>query len=145
MSDAFEKFAPEESAEDYLEREGTPKPNGEVEEGPGGFSEDALATLFTQKHGDNFRYVARWGQWLEWNDTAWQVDETIKVFDLARKVCCEAAETCNLAGEAKTIRKATTRAAVENLARSDRRHALGVDAWDQRDLNINHGADHDDH
>ena len=29
MSDAFEKFAPEESAEDYLEREGTPKPNGE--------------------------------------------------------------------------------------------------------------------
>ena len=58
MSDAFEKFAPEESAEDYLEREGTPKPYGEVEEGPGGFSEDALATLFTHvsfaNHYGNF-------------------------------------------------------------------------------------------
>ena len=110
----------------------------------GGFSEDALATLFTQKHGDNFRYVARWGQWFEWNDITWQDDETIKIFDLARKICCETAETCNRPGETKTIRSAKTRAAVENLARSDRRHALGVDAWDQLDLSINHGADHDD-
>ena len=28
-----------------------------------------------------------WGRWSVWEDCAWRLDETLRVFDLARKVC----------------------------------------------------------
>ena len=60
---------------------------------PVGFTEDALALEFTHRHGDDWRYVAGWGQWLLWSGTHWQKETTLKAYDLARLVCRDAAAT----------------------------------------------------
>ena len=93
-------------------------------------SDDALALEFTNRHKADLRYVAAWGRWLIWDGWRWDFDETVNVFDLARAVCREAAAECNKAGSARILASAKTRAAVENLARGDRKHAATVDQWD---------------
>ena len=85
------------------------------------FSEDAIALRFTEIHGDDLRYVAPWGKWLIWDGQRWAFDSTVAVFGLARVVCREAAAKSKTG--AKKIASAKTRAAIENLARADRRHA----------------------
>jgi putative DNA primase/helicase len=92
------------------------------------FTEDALALEFTLRHGEGLRYVDGWGKWLEWNGHRWAFDQTVNVFDLARQICREAAATAKT-GQ-KTLSKATTVAAVEKLAKADRKHAATVDQWD---------------
>ena len=51
------------------------------------FSEDALAARFTQRHGNDLRYVAAWGRWRQWDGTHWTQDDTLHVFDRAREIC----------------------------------------------------------
>ena len=94
------------------------------------FSEDALALRFSQRHADDLRYVAAWSKWLQWDGTRWAFDRTVNVYDLARAVCREAAAEC-IDKSSKGIAAARTRAAVENLARADRRHAATVEDWDR--------------
>lgn len=101
-----------------------------IEPRPPAFSDDALALRFSERHGETLRYVAAWGRWLQWSGAHWATDETINVFDLARAVCREAAAECNQPKVASAIASAKTVAAVERLARSDRRHAATVDQWD---------------
>jgi putative DNA primase/helicase len=93
-------------------------------------SEDFLALTFADKHGEDSRYVAAWGKWLEWTDDRWRQENTLKVFDLARKICRVAASACLIPGEAKNLAKSKTVAAVEQLSRSDRRIAATKDQWD---------------
>ena len=82
------------------------KPDGEGAE----FSEDALALEFTRRHGRDWRYVAGWGQWLVWTGTHWQRESTLKVYDLARIVCREAAAKCdNIKLRAKLASASTSR------------------------------------
>jgi phage/plasmid-associated DNA primase len=80
-------------------------PNGETTPE---FSEDSLALHFADKHADKLRYVAAWGKWLAWTGTYWQFENTLAVFDLARKICREAARQCNKQSEAKGLSKAKT-------------------------------------
>ena len=94
------------------------------------FSEDALACEFTTQHGDDYRYVAKWGQWLRWDDGRWQDDSTLAVFDLARAICRDTAKTANAEHVQKSLASAKAVVAVERLARADRRHAATVDQWD---------------
>jgi P4 family phage/plasmid primase-like protien len=106
------------------DREQSPQHQGTV------FSEDAVALQFTQRHGADWRFVAAWGQWFVWTGTHWQREETLKVYDLARIVCRDAAASCeNIKLRAK-IASASTVAAVERLARADRTHAASADIWD---------------
>jgi len=93
------------------------------------FSEDALAQEFTRRNKEDWRYVAPWGRWLRWDGTAWRVESTLHVYDLARQVCRDAAEVAKatLAGR---IASAQTRAAVVSLAQADRAHAARVEQWD---------------
>lgn len=93
------------------------------------FSEDALALRFTDEHGANLRYTSAWGRWSVWNGTLWRVDETLAVYDLSRRLCRAESENC-LKQHALRIASAQTIAAVERLARSDRRHAATVGQWD---------------
>jgi hypothetical protein len=58
------------------------------------FSEDILALTFVGRHGRALRYVAMWGKWLQWTGTDWETENTLSVFDLARKICREAADAC---------------------------------------------------
>lgn len=106
----------------------TKKPNGHAGDAikP---SEDDLALTFTASHGDQLRFVAEWGRWLLWDGAHWRFEETYLAFDLARSVARDFA----IAKEDRSLAKATVVAAIERLARADRRHASETDQWD-RDL-----------
>ncbi len=102
-----------------------------------GFSDDALALRFTAKFGDDLRFTSLWGRWSKWDGHRWQPDETLSVYDLARSVCRETADTCGNINVAQRINSASTIAAVERLARSDRHHAAAVGQWDSDPWRLN--------
>ena len=85
-----------------------------------GIGEDGLALAFATAHAVDLRYVAKWGQWLSWNGTRWAPDDTLQTFDRIRALC----------REMSTKAGAQTVAAVERLARSDRRVAAVSYQWD---------------
>lgn len=101
------------------------------------FSEEFLARRFTALHGDNLRYVAAWGRWLEYDGKVWRRDDTLQAFDLARAICREAAAEADKDSTAKALASAATVAAVERLARADREHAAIADQWDADDWLLN--------
>ena len=94
------------------------------------FSDEDLALRFASRHKDELRYVAMWGKWLHWDGQKWDYDKTTAVFDLVRHLCREEAAKCNKPSLAKAVASAKTVAAVERLARSDRRLAATVEQWD---------------
>ncbi len=98
---------------------------------PPRFSEEALALRFSRQHADVLRYVAGWGRWLCWVGTRWCEDSTLSVFDQARAICRAASAECSEQEKTATrLAAAATVAAVERLARADRRHAATVEQWD---------------
>ena len=97
---------------------------------PPEFTDEALALRFAALHKDKLRYVANWGRWLIWDGTVWRSDNTLQAFDLSRAICRQAAGECNEPKVAVAIASAKTVAAVERLAKADRRHAATVDQWD---------------
>src|SRR4051812_19294236 len=105
-------------------------PLGEEDAIPPEFSDENLALAFSRRHADALRYVAKWGRWMVWNGSIWAEDTTLKVFDLARLVCRAAAAECDNAKVAAAVASAKTVAAVEKLAKADRRHAATVEQWD---------------
>jgi putative DNA primase/helicase len=101
------------------------------------FSDEALALRFAAQNAGTLRYVAAWSRWLIWTDTHWQLDETLKAFDLSRDVCRAAAGECNKQKLSSAIASAKTVAAVERLAKADRRIAATVDQWDADPWQLN--------
>jgi hypothetical protein len=99
---------------------------------PPRFSEEALALRFSRRHAEDLRYVSRWGHWMRWDGIRWVDDDTLHVFDLARRISRGASAECGGAEKATAIRLASkaTSAAVERLATADRRHAATVEQWD---------------
>lgn len=109
---------------------------------PPQFSEDNLALNFTARHGHELRFVAAWGQWLRWDGKRWAPDLTLHAWDMARKVCRDAAiEAGYMQDIAKGVpgrlSSSKTRAAVESLARADRKHAATIDQWDANPWHLN--------
>jgi putative DNA primase/helicase len=94
------------------------------------FSDEALALRFAERHLGDLRFVAAWNKWLIWDGARWRMDDTILAFDCSRAICREAAAECNKPRLAATIASAKTVAAVERLARADRRISATVDQWD---------------
>jgi putative DNA primase/helicase len=92
------------------------------------YADDALARRFTEQYGNDLRYTAAWGRWSLWDGTCWRPDESLYVIDLARTLCRTAARA-EKPQAALRISSAQTIAAVERLARADRRHAATVDQW----------------
>ncbi len=101
-----------------------------IVEAPAEYSDDALALRFTEKY-DDLRYTAAYSEWRRWDGSRWVEDDSLQIFDRARLVCREAAGECAKANVAQRITSAQTVAAVERLARYDRRHAATVDQWDE--------------
>lgn len=97
---------------------------------PAQYADDALALKFTAEHGAELRYTAAWGRWNIWAVNVWRTDETLAVYDLVRKVCRTESAACGDKRLATKIASAQTVAAVERLARADRRHAATVEQWD---------------
>jgi putative DNA primase/helicase len=96
---------------------------------PPAFSDEALALRFAERHAHDLRFVAAWNKWIVWNGSHWRFDDTLHAFDMARCVCREAAAECK-SKAAALIASAKTVAAVERLARADRRIAATIDQWD---------------
>lgn len=100
------------------------------------FSEDALAARFADQYSDLVRYVAAWRTWMIWLNDRWVPERTLKVFDLVRATCRAAATEARrtYGGDvgdrlARTLASAHTVAAVERLARADRKHAAIASQW----------------
>jgi putative DNA primase/helicase len=91
-------------------------------------AEDSIALAFADRYAHELRYVAAWGCWLSFDGARWARDDTLHVFDRARLMChevaTEAPKVACMVASAKTV------AAVERLARSDRRLAATVAQWD---------------
>jgi D5 N terminal like len=95
---------------------------------PPRFSEEALALRFSRDYADSLRHV---GRWMSWDGIRWREDRTLDVFDRVRAICRQASAECGK-DKKNGLRLASkiTVAAVERLARSDRRHAATTDQWD---------------
>ena len=94
------------------------------------YSDDALALEFSTRHAGNLRHVAKWGSWLFWTGAVWNIENTYLAFDLARAVAREFANRCPDEDDQPKIASARTVAAIEKLARADRRQAVTHDIWD---------------
>lgn len=97
---------------------------------PPEFSDDALALRFAEQHELDLRFVAAFNRWFIWEGTRWAPDDTLRGFDDARKVCRLASSECNENKLRKVLASAATVAAVERLARADRRLAATATQWD---------------
>jgi hypothetical protein len=94
-------------------------------------SDDALALTFAERHADDLRFVAFRGRWLLWASSRWVLDDTLRAFDRARAICREAASSDAIGSRvAAALASAKTVAAVERLAKSDRRIAATTEQWD---------------
>ena len=98
---------------------------------PPAYSDECTAIAFADRHKDNLRYVAVWGKWLHWTGTHWADDSTLQATDYARAACRAAASACTDPRIASRLASAQTVAAIERLARADRRVAASVDQWDR--------------
>jgi putative DNA primase/helicase len=99
---------------------------------PPRFSEEALALRFSRQYEAGLRYVAGWGRWMRWDEKRWREDDTLAVFDRCRAICRRVSSECGDAHvrTAMKIAGAQTVAAIERLARADRRHAATANQWD---------------
>ena len=100
-------------------------------------AEEALALAFAGRYEGDLRHVAKWGRWLSFDGTRWQFDDTLHAFDRAREICRETALECDKAASA--VASAKTVAAVERLAKADRRLAATASQWDAAPFLLNAG------
>lgn len=97
---------------------------------PPDFSDEAIALEFAERHSGDLRFVAAWGKWLYWDGTCWKFDDTLLALDWARKICRDVATRADKPKIAAAIASAKTVAAIERLARADRRLAASAEQWD---------------
>src|SRR5262245_46790252 len=93
-------------------------------------AEESLALAYAERHAHELRYVAAWGRWMRYDGTRWSFDDTLHAFDRARAICREVALECDSAKAAAAVASAKTVAAVERLAKADRRLAATAVQWD---------------
>jgi putative DNA primase/helicase len=137
LEEAFKAFEDEDRAppRGKTKRDGHRKHDGGGIRARGGglppTAEDSIALAFADRHAHALRYVAMWGRWLSYDGIRWSYDDTLKVFDRARTICREIATGGHKPMSA--IASAKTVAAVERLARSDRRLAAKIEQWNASD------------
>lgn len=93
-------------------------------------TEDGLATAFTRRHGEDWRYCALWGKWLVWTGVRWNADQLLYIQHLSRNICRAAALKAETPRLRARLASASSIAAVERIARSDPRHASTTTDWD---------------
>jgi putative DNA primase/helicase len=105
-------------------------------------AEDSIALVFAERHVHELRHVAAWASWLSYDGIRWARDDTLHAFDRARAICREIAADCEKSGSA--VASAKTVAAVERLAKADRRLAATATQWDANGWILNAGEDGSD-
>ena len=86
-------------------------------------SEDALALRFSEETKDSLRFIALKNRWPHWDGTRWRPESTLLAYDLAR------ASVRDAVGPDSRFKKASVIAAVERMARVDRRQATELSAY----------------
>jgi hypothetical protein len=109
-----------------------PRPEGVPQ-----YSDEALALHFAHQYANALRFVAVRSKWMSWNGYLWTIDETLAAFDRARLICRQHAAACRKARAASALASAKTVAAVERLAKVDRRLAATTEQWDMESEIIN--------
>jgi hypothetical protein len=95
------------------------------------FSEDALALDFAETFESELRYVATWGRWMRFDGKRWAEDNTLSAFDDVRKLLREHIATVDPSHrDVRPLMQGKSVAAIERLARCDRRLAATADQWD---------------
>ncbi len=97
---------------------------------PPAFSDDALAQRFVERYGKDLRYIATWSHWYEWLGARWAMEPTRHAFDRARAICRVAASEAEKSGLKIRLTSSKTVAAVERLAKVDRRIAATIEQWE---------------
>ncbi len=97
---------------------------------PPKFSDDALAQRFVERYGKDLRYIAAWSHWYQWLGARWAMEPTRHAFDRARAICRVAASEAEKLGIKNRLASAKTVAAVERLAKVDRRIAATIEQWE---------------
>jgi len=92
-------------------------------------TEDGLALALVEQWPYS-RWVDAWGRWMLFDGRCWREDSTLTVYDRVRAVCREMAAMMRSDDVARRLRKGSTIAAVERLAKADRAYAGTVDQWD---------------
>ena len=126
MSDAHEIFCIEnvDNVADFEEKQKNRVSNDEVD-----LSEDAIALLFAEQNS-NYRWIESWGKWYVWTGQVWELDHVLGVYDMVRQLLRPIAKNADKK-DARNLKKANTVAAIERLARSDRKLIATHDQWDK--------------
>jgi putative DNA primase/helicase len=83
-----------------------------------------LAQQFADRHGKAFKHFN--GKLFGLYSNQWKQENTLKVLDMIRFLCREAAYQCQDPGEAKALCSAATVLAVEKRARKDPRASISL-------------------
>ena len=113
-----------------IERTAESLPPEEVLAGVDWQTEDGLATAFTNRHGEDWRYCAAWGRWFAWDGMRWNADQVLHVLYLARAIGRAASRLADTPRLRARLASGSTTAAIEKLARSDPQHAATTEQWD---------------
>lgn len=106
------------------------EPSGDLMEGVSWSTEDGLATAFTRRYSEDWRYCAQWSKWLVWTGQRWNEDRVLFVNHLARGICRSASKKADSPRLKAKLASASTIAAVERIVRAEPRHASIADEWD---------------
>ncbi len=93
-------------------------------------TEDGIASVFTRRYGQDWRYCAQWNKWLVWTGQRWNEDQVLFVNHLSRGVCRATSMKADSPRLKAKLASASTIAAVERIARAEPTHAATVDEWD---------------
>lgn len=100
------------------------------------FSDVALAAAFAARGILDFRWSPGMG-WMTYDGTVWARDEKLKRYDLAKRICVEAAAHAEDEGEAKRIASARTVNAVLQMAQADQLIVAPSSVWDNDPTALN--------
>lgn len=100
-------------------------------------SDDGLALAFTRHYGDDWRYIAKWGKWYQWNGRRWQEDNRLYLFNVIRGICRTASQRSDDARTQVRLASSSAIASVEKVIRPDPKHAATVEDWDKDVWKVN--------
>ena len=100
-------------------------------------TEDGLATIFTQRYQNEWKYCRIHGAWLVWDGRRWNQDRQGAVSEAIRSICTVAAHMAEKPSLQSKLASAGTIASVERLARKDPGHATLPEDWDNQPWFLN--------
>jgi putative DNA primase/helicase len=92
-------------------------------------SEKRMADIFAEREGNQFRYVAAWGQWWQWTGTCWKAEATLLVLNRIAAICQELSRDAATNHEIRNLGKHSTISGVERIARAHRQFAAKTEQW----------------